>query len=113
MAVRSFAFLKKKDVQGGLATTSHHDNVSQASQPSPVPVHDVCDQGVQGDQGLQVGNRPGLKLIDLIAKTRFCYGCPQFSIDAPETEKEQGWCLRELKESDGDWKHEWKRITRG
>lgn len=31
---------------------------------------------------------------DLINESRFCYGCLQFTVDAPETENQACWCYR-------------------
>ena len=43
----------------------------------------------------------------LIMESKFCYGCEAFSMDAPDTEKEVGWCKRETKNKN-EW--EFKRI---
>lgn len=78
-------------------------------------VHKEAVQPLQRDQppkpcqGIQIGNRLGLSLLDGLMASRFCYGCIHFSVDSPDTDKEVGFCLRELPPG-AMFTHEWKVI---
>lgn len=78
-------------------------------------VHKEAVQPLQRDQlpepcqGIQIGNRLGLSLSDGLMASRFCYGCIHFSVDSPGTDKEVGFCLRELP-PEAMFTHEWKVI---
>ncbi len=52
---------------------------------------------------------PSSRGLQRIIESKHCYGCEMFSVDAPGTEKEVGWCMRKvLGKSEHKWEH--KRI---
>jgi len=42
--------------------------------------------------------------------SKFCYGCQRFTVDFPGTEKEAGFCFREMDQDDGDFDFCFKKI---
>ena len=51
--------------------------------------------------------------IDVMAplmESKFCYGCDKFSVDFPGTEKEAGFCFREMDPGDGLFEVVFKKI---
>jgi len=42
----------------------------------------------------------------MLMESKFCYGCTSFSVDAPETLNEAGWCMRKM----ADGGNEFKRV---
>ena len=77
MTIMSFAHLKKQK------PTAQPD--PPAMKKSETAVKEVSDSG-------SVAVDP----LALLMESKFCYGCEAFSIDAPDTDKEVGWCARAL-----------------
>ena len=115
----SFAHLKKGGEVAVEAVTARED---KEKKEKALLIHEEKKAGgqQQGQQqehigqprskaGIQIGNRSGLKPTDRLMQSRFCYGCPRFTVDAPDTDQEVGFCLRELPKS-AMFQHEWKII---
>ncbi len=110
----SFAHLKKG---GGVAVEAVTAREDKEKEEKSFVLHEEKEAGGQQGQkeqqpsaaGIQIGNRIGLKPTDRLMQSRFCYGCPRFTVDAPDTDKEVGFCLRELPSS-AMFRHEWKII---
>ncbi len=103
MAVMSFAHLKNKKTEEKPSPEIIHKKKEPVSREIKSPGK------VQTFSFHESGSLEGIDINTPILISRFCYGCVQFSVDAPMTEKERAYCLRKGENGD-DYEFIFKRI---
>ena len=119
--VMSFAYLKggpdktkpkRKELLPQIDTDKRRLTATATVQDNVSVINNTLNTSVKAPgcpSGIQIGNRQGLTPKDKLMQSRFCYGCSRFTVDAPDTDNEQGFCLRELPD-EAMCRHEWKII---
>jgi len=109
MAVMSFAHLKNKKSPGREIKPPVQE-IKKPSQNTQQIKPDSAFRGTAMPNNFHLtGSLVGVDLNASILATRFCYGCIQFSVDAPMSERERAYCLRKGLKGE-DYEFIFKRI---
>ena len=115
MGIINFQKLKQKVKGGGSAgnagsagniknKNSVNDvegNSKKALKKSPLK-HNLQHKNKVNNTGKVNANiRTGVSRDSGLLESKYCYGCDQFCVDYPFTDKEQAWCVRPVFDNNG------------
>jgi len=87
MGAINFTGLRKKT--GNAVELNPSVGVSPAVHKKPEPTI------TQPENKKPKASEPLINPNDSLLESKYCYGCLRFSVDAPDTPQERGWCMRD------------------